>query len=162
MKEQYLEQVYAIEQASFKNPWPKSAFTSELSHSWSRFLIAGQAHSSNPNEIEKVLGFVICWMFSGVGTDYGGDLHLLNIAVDPAVRRRNIGKILLQKVIDDFAAVGGGRVSLEVRPSNSVAINLYHSMGFSIVGRRPEYYQKDREDALIMTKPVERLQENNR
>ena len=141
MRETYLEQVLAIEKASFKDPWPRAAFTAEFSHPWSRFLVIGE--KQGVGFIQEVEGFIICWMFAESGRVDGGDLHLLNLAVLPERRRSGVAKILLQKVIDDFAEVGGGTISLEVRSSNKVAKALYMSSGFSVVGLRQGYYRKE-------------------
>jgi ribosomal-protein-alanine N-acetyltransferase len=72
-----------------------------------------------------------------------GETEILNMAVDPAMRQRGIGKKLL-------AAALGGAVFLEVRDSNAPARALYESVGFRIVGRRRGYYEKPLEDAIVM------------
>ena len=48
---------------------------------------------------------------------------------------------------------GAQRIFLEVRPSNTHAIDLYHDEGFNEIGRRPRYYPAHdgrREDAIVM------------
>ena len=74
------------------------------------------------------------------------------MAVDPSRRRQGVAAQLLQ-VFDDFAK--GNRLAfltLEVRPSNAAAIALYRGFGFREVGRRRNYYDLPKEDALILTK----------
>ena len=76
---------------------------------------------------------------------------VMNIAVRPDCRRRGVAGRLLQ-VFLDFAQ--GNRLAfltLEVRASNYAAIALYGSRGFRGVGRRKNYYEHPREDAVIMT-----------
>jgi len=75
--------------------------------------------------------------------------HIMDVAVDPEFRGRGVGRLLVQRVIDDCRDGGASFISLEVRVSNIAAINLYRDMGFVETGRRKRYY-KDGEDALMM------------
>ena len=80
---------------------------------------------------------------------------ITKIAVLPAFRRQKIAARLLQ-VFFDFAKAHELRfITLEVRASNDAAIALYQKFGFAEVGRRKNYYEKPKEDALIMTKYFE-------
>lgn len=76
-----------------------------------------------------------------------GEREILNLAVHPAMRRRGIGKKLLE---DEISHSRGGWF-LEVRESNQPAINLYKNIGFRATGRRPEYYLDPLETAIVMT-----------
>lgn len=76
-----------------------------------------------------------------------GEREILNLAVDAAQRRRGIGKNLLESEL----ARAGGSYFLEVRESNVAAINLYRSIGFRVIGRRPDYYLDPPEAAIVMT-----------
>ena len=49
-------------------------------------------------------------------------------------------------------------LTLEVRPSNAAAIALYRRFGFQEVGRRKNYYDLPKEDALILTRYFEEEQ----
>lgn len=146
MRFEYLDQVLEIERACFKDPWPRIAFLAELEHPWSWFRIVGPV--SRHSGMERLEGFTICWMLPG-------DLHLLNLAVDPEYRRQGLAGMMLNHVMDNFARKGGGLVNLEVRRSNQAAQELYLSFGFKVVGRRSNYYRRDNEDAIIMTRLVE-------
>ena len=78
--------------------------------------------------------------------------YITNVAVDPSRRRQGVAAQLLQ-VFDNFAR--GNQLAfltLEVRPSNTAAIALYQGFGFREVGRRRNYYDLPKEDALILTK----------
>jgi [ribosomal protein S18]-alanine N-acetyltransferase len=145
MKEKYLDRILVIEKASFGDPWPPTAFLSELQHPWSWFRVAGKPDGASG--VEEPHGFIICWMLPS-------DMHLLNLAVLPEQRRNGIGGLLLQGALDAFAEAGGGLVSLEVRPSNHAAQQMYHSFGFKVVGRRPGYYRRDHEDAIVMARRI--------
>ncbi len=76
----------------------------------------------------------------------------MNLCVDPATQSRGLGRRLLKRMVDLARWHMADRIFLEVRPSNPVAIALYHSEGFNEIGRRPRYYPaKDgREDAIVM------------
>lgn len=81
------------------------------------------------------------------------EVHLLNITVAPALHGRGVGAAMLHWLLDDAARRGAGRMLLEVRPSNAVAITLYESRGFARIGMRRNYYPAAggrREDAIVM------------
>ena len=94
-------------------------------------------------EDETVLGFAGVHIIAGEG-------YITNIAVRESARRRGIGKILLERIIDicrDKCTL----VTLEVRKSNAPAISLYEKLGFETLGIRKNFYEKPTEDAVIMT-----------
>jgi len=85
-----------------------------------------------------VVGFALYRVVAGEG-------ELLNLAVEPLLRRGGIGRQLLERLLG-LAEVW----HLEVRESNQAAIGLYESVGFERVGRRPGYYS-DGEAALLFS-----------
>ena len=85
----------------------------------------------------EVAGFA-AWR--GVGE---GEGELLNIAVDPAYRRRGVADELL-------GALPAGRIFIEVRESNAAARALYEGSGFTVIGRRRGYYHSPDEDGIVM------------
>lgn len=72
------------------------------------------------------------------------------IAVDPGQRGHGYGQVLLADFLDRVKGQEVISVLLEVRAGNVAAIGLYEKNGFETIGRRKEYYQKPKEDALIM------------
>jgi ribosomal-protein-alanine N-acetyltransferase len=80
------------------------------------------------------------------------ECHVLNLCIDPDCRRRGYGRYLLHRVLWQGRMRGAARAFLEVRHSNQVALQLYHSMGFNEIGCRKGYYpnHNGREDALVM------------
>ena len=82
------------------------------------------------------------------------ELEIFNVAVSPDARRQHIAKSLLEKLLESAEALrtedGLERITLEVRFSNDAAIALYRKFGFEEVGRRKNYYEKPREDAVLM------------
>jgi ribosomal-protein-alanine N-acetyltransferase len=131
-----LDQVVAIERASFTMPWSRGAFLYEMEQNRvARCLVIRDG--------KRVVGYVCMW-------EVADELHITNIAVHPASRRQGIGRRLLGTVLDDARSRGVRMVVLEVRPSNAEAIALYESFGFRVIGRRRGYYYDTGEDALVM------------
>jgi len=81
------------------------------------------------------------------------EAYLCNIVVRPEFRGMGLGRSLLEWVIEQGVLRGINRILLEVRESNYVAINLYYSLGFQEVGRRPRMYS-DGEAAVVMEKRI--------
>jgi len=133
-----LPQVISIERRAFPTPWSLAMFVLELSKPSSICLAAvDEAGEGGP----KLAGYLICARYADVW-------HVMNVAVDPPLRRRGIASALLERL---FELAGAERsFTLEVRPSNAAAIALYERFGFRSAGRRPRYYQDTGEDAMIM------------
>ena len=132
-----VEALAEIELSCFSDPWSVSAFTYELTNPLSTWLVADQD------------GAIIGYVGSQAVLD---EADVMNIAVIPQYRRQGVAKQLLQRLIQQLQSKGVHKLSLEVRASNAPAIALYTILGFEQVGRRPGYYRKPREDALIMRK----------
>jgi ribosomal-protein-alanine N-acetyltransferase len=77
------------------------------------------------------------------------EAEIHTIGVDPAHRRRGIGRELLQGVLD-VADGAGATVFLEVRTDNDAARALYEAEGFTVVGLRKRYYSPSGADAHTM------------
>ena len=94
----------------------------------------------------SVAGYVFC-------REVAGESELLNLAVDPGLRRGGVGRMLLAAAIEWLTTRGARETFLEVRASNVAAIALYEEVGFRAVGRRPGYYQRPPEDAILYRRP---------
>ena len=87
---------------------------------------------------------------------YGGMLitvdegQITNIAVHPDHRRRGYGAAIVRSLLRHAKDAKLDSVSLEVRASNTAAIELYKRAGFVEAGRRKGFYNKPTEDALVM------------
>ncbi len=134
-----LRSIWAIERVSFPTPWSRWSFLAELSNPIGRTLVAGPASGR-----WQVWGYIVFWVVSQ-------EMHILNLAVHPRLRRQGVARHLLQEGLSQGRALGAKLAWLEVRPSNSPALALYHAFGFREVGRRPGYYQDTQEDALLLT-----------
>ena len=132
-----LDEILVIEQGSFADPWTVEVFRAELRHSWSRCEVLRE-HEGGP-----ILGYIVFWIVAD-------EIHLLNVAVDPAQRHHQHGRCLLDHMLACAREVSARFITLEVRSSNVAAIQLYESGGFKRVGVRPRYYANNGEDAVIM------------
>ena len=133
-----LPQVIAIERRSFPTPWSLAMFVLELSKPSGVCLTA--------IEEKAVVGYLICSRYDQVW-------HLMNIAIDPASRRRGVATGLLVAMLERAGPLEP--YTLEVRTSNAPAIALYERFGFRAAGTRPRYYQDTGEDAMIMWRTAE-------
>jgi ribosomal-protein-alanine N-acetyltransferase len=138
MQRDDLDAVVAIEQASFSNPWTRAMFEGELS----RGAVA-RAWVVRERETEAVLGYCLGWLVAG-------ELHISNLAVAPAARRRGVARWMLGQALARVAAEGGESAILEVRRSNVAALKLYSALGFRAVGVRRRYYSHPQEDAVVL------------
>ena len=130
-----VDEVMAIEKASFAYPWSPRFFMQEFQVECARSILA---------ETEgKVVGYILYWLLPGAV-----DIH--NLAVRGEYRRRGIGRLLLQQVIVEATRHSSSRLTLEVRKSNLAAQKLYDSAGFVATGVRKGYYSEDGEDAVAM------------
>ncbi|MBI4209353.1 MAG: ribosomal protein S18-alanine N-acetyltransferase [Deltaproteobacteria bacterium] len=130
-----LEAVLQIERASFVAPWSQQMFEDELRLSQSQTFVA-------KNE-DRIVGFICFWTLPG-------ELQILNIAVDPSVRKRGIASDLLRIVLNLAEEKKVREITLESRASNGAALSLYRKFGFQICGRRKGYYHEEGEDALLL------------
>jgi ribosomal-protein-alanine N-acetyltransferase len=140
MTEVDLRDVLTIERCSFPLPWSEGMFKAELSLDFSHNFAAKLNHEGNE---EVLVGYICFWVIEG-------EAHLLNIAVKSDYRRMGLGKHLMRFLIDFCRTEKVERLTLDVRPSNSSAIEMYRKMGFRKEGLRPRYYADNGEDALIM------------
>lgn len=137
MESRHVPQVAALEKMCFSDPWSENSVASELENPLSRWLVAVEG--------EQVLGYV------GSQTVLD-ESDMMNLAVDPAFRRRGIARALVLALIEQLRKMGSRQLTLEVRASNESAQALYAQLGFESVGRRKNYYFNPREDALILRK----------
>ncbi|HEY4894817.1 MAG TPA: ribosomal protein S18-alanine N-acetyltransferase [Solirubrobacteraceae bacterium] len=129
-----LPQVTAIERRVFPTPWSLAMFVLELSKP-SGICLAAVID-------ERLVAYLICSRYDTVW-------HVMNVAVDLEHQRKGLASALLAELYEQVND-GGARFTLEVRPSNKVAIRLYEREGFRAAGMRRRYYQDNGEDALVM------------
>lgn len=137
MNAEHVEQVAHLEMLCFSCPWSESAIRKELINPLSLWIVA--------LDCNRVIGYV------GSQTVLG-EADMMNIAVDPKYRRKGIARKLINELVSRLNEKQAYCLTLEVRASNTAAINLYRQMNFMQVGLRPNYYSAPKEDALILRK----------
>jgi len=131
-----IDSVLRIEQQVHAHPWTRGNFSDALA----------SAYLCKVAEIDHVeVGYAV--LMQGVD-----DAELLDIGISLSYQRRGFGRMLLSAMLDLARELGKQRMLLEVRASNTVAIELYRVSGFAEIGLRHNYYasQTGREDAILM------------
>ena len=132
-----IDEILAIEEASFTNPWTREMYVAELANRNVSFCFLAKDTRG------QSIGFCSYWRVVD-------ELHINNLAVLPAFRRQGAAAALLTHVLHEGARAGALRATLEVRRSNDAARLLYERFGFTIAGVRHAYYTNPIEDALVL------------
>ena len=136
MDRSHIREIAQIERECFSMPWSEATLEEELYNPQASFIVAQRADGA-------VLGYAGLHVVLDEG-------YIDNVAVREDYR----GQGIADDLVDVFVRFGKANLTfltLEVRPSNEPAIQLYMKHGFAQVGRRKNYYQNPKEDAIIMT-----------
>lgn len=129
------EAIAKIERLAHYHPWSSSLLNDALHnyHGWTLLIE------------NKIVGYG----FLKIILD---EAELLNIAIDPKLQGKGLGKYLLAHLLSEANTLNAKECFLEVRESNHTAYQLYEKLGFNEIGRRTNYYPSPKgfEDALIM------------
>jgi len=134
-----LDAVLAIEYQSFTTPWTAEMFRTEMRNAETSCLLVARV---GPAE-----GIVAGYIGYRQVID---EMHILIVAVAPAWRRHGIARGLLCQAMQQARQAACTRATLEVRVSNTAALQIYYQLKFAPVGVRPKYYSRPPEDALIL------------
>lgn len=137
MAESDIDAILEMENAVFSDPWPRMAFVEQLKGPYWGAIVAEHGGA--------VIGYA-CYLV------VADESHLTNIAVTPEHRRKSVAKLLLESILRIVADLDCTLILLEVRPSNREAIGFYEKYGFDLLYRRPNYYRRPIEDALVMVR----------
>ena len=135
LAEEHITAILAIEKDSNGSPWSERSFRNELDHPNGMFLVA--------KDLGKVVGYAGEWFVVD-------EAHITTVAVDPAYRRKGIGRRLTIALLEEAKTRNMDCSTLEVRSGNEAAIELYKQLGFEITATRKGYYPDNQEDALVM------------
>lgn len=140
MREDDLDAVMEIEQRAYPFPWTRGVFQECLRADYPTWVVHRQG---------RIIGY-------GMLSIAADEAHLLNVCAAPEEQGRGYGRRLVHALLQMAQRRGAQRVFLEVRPSNTAALALYHTEGFNEIGRRPRYYPANsgREDAIVMAKEL--------
>ncbi len=144
MTENDIDTVFAMERASFLNPWSKSAFLKELSNIYSYNFVLKHEYAMKNIQI-------VAYLCLHKIVD---EIHILKIAVKKEKQHKGIAANFLTRCLDLVSRHQDMTAVLEVRQSNKAGIGLYKKTGFHIVGRQPNYYSDTGEDAILMGKTL--------
>ncbi len=137
-----VDTVARLEREIFPDPWAASAFRHETEGeegSWPRVAV----DAANG----EILAYMVAWFVAD-------EAHLANVAVAPWARRRGLAQRLVAELLEEARRRKVRLVLLEVRRSNTAAQALYRNNGFYTIDVRAGYYRDNREDALVMIKPM--------
>ncbi|MHB8845996.1 MAG: ribosomal protein S18-alanine N-acetyltransferase [Nitrospirota bacterium] len=143
-----LDQVLAIEEASFTMPWSRNLFLSEFRNPNVSLMLVARTQVAQ----REIVGYIVCWRVVD-------ELHILDLATLPSRRRKGIARQLVLAALREGCRSGVRRAFLEVRASNSAAFALYESLGFVRSQVREGYYDKPIEDAVVMSLEKKGLEE---
>lgn len=136
MTEAHLDGVMELEEATFSIPWSRADFEREIrENAMAIYYVAA--------EEGKILGYAGMWHVVTEG-------HITNVGVLEEARRRGIGSMLMEKMMETAREKKMTGMTLEVRMGNAPAQALYHKFGFRAEGVRRNYYADTKEDAIIM------------
>ncbi len=138
MTADHLDEVAELERICFSAPWSRNMLAEELDNALSAFLVA-------LDDEGKVVGYAGVQVILDEG-------YITNVAVRPEYRRQGVAAQLLEVFIAFAEGNKLAFLTLEVRASNQAAIVLYGRHGFRSAGRRRNYYEHPKEDAIIMTR----------
>lgn len=137
-KNQLAELLWELSQVAFEfgSPWQVSQFLADIENPNSYYLLMEKAG--------KLVGYLVFHVVLD-------EAEVINIAVLPAYKGKNVAQELLRQGLAKMAFLGVRIVFLEVRETNYSAIGLYQKVGFKEIGRRKAYYHQPKEDGLVMS-----------
>ena len=133
--------IAALEEACFSLPWSEETLREELALPYKRLLVG--------EDEGKVVAY-------GIFSCLFDQWEVERIGVLPACRRQGWGQAILKEVLSALEKEGG-ELFLEVRASNGGARSLYDSLGFEEYGLRKGYYDRPKEDAVLLRLSVSRI-----
>ncbi|MEA4998467.1 MAG: ribosomal protein S18-alanine N-acetyltransferase [Candidatus Limiplasma sp.] len=132
-----VDQVHAIELATFPVPWSRQSLVDEMERNvCARYLVA-------VDDAGSILAYAGAWIIFD-------EAHVTNVAVAQTHRGQGIGKQIMLALMQYAANLGADYLTLEVRRSNTVAQALYKKLGFMELAVRKRYYEDNGEDALLL------------
>lgn len=142
MRSDDLDAIMDIEVRAYRYPWTRGIFQDCLRVGYSCWVY-------QDTETDSVIAY-------GVMTFAVDECHLMNITVRPELQGQGIGRRLLRDLVEMSRLAGAVKVLLEVRPSNTTALELYRTEGFEQVGSRKNYYPAvaGREDAYVLVRSL--------
>ena len=136
MTSSHIEEIAKLEKECFSVPWSEDGLKTELDNNFARFFVAFSGG--------KIAGYI-------GSHNILGEVYITNVAVFPEFRRKGVGNELVEFLVNQMKSENAEFITLEVRESNLNAISLYEKCGFQRVGQRKDFYEKPKENAILMT-----------
>jgi ribosomal-protein-alanine N-acetyltransferase len=133
-----VDEVHALECSVFPHPWSRANFMDSLASGYDAWVLREPA------------GALAGYFLLMYALD---EAHLLDVAVAAPLHGRGVGRYLLDRIAARARAQRMASILLEVRPSNTRALDVYRRYGYEEIGRRKGYYpahEGRREDAIVM------------
>lgn len=135
MEQADIPQVAELERQIFSMPWSEQSFETMLRSKDTLYLVAKK---------DGILAGY-CGFFQSFD-----EADVMNVAVREEFRSQGVAYRMLSELMELGRRRGVLRYTLEVRAGNKAAVHLYEKLGFKSVGIRKGFYEKPREDAVIM------------
>ena len=135
MQPEDIKEVAQIENRIFTLPWSEQGFLASLQSEDTLYLVVRKEG--------RVAGY--CGLLQSFD-----EADITNVAVAEEARGAGIGFAMLSELMRLGKERGIARYTLEVRASNAAALHLYEKLGFQSVGIRKNFYDRPKEDAVIM------------
>ena len=135
LQESDAKELALLDEECFSTPWSENSFLKDAKNPIAEYVIA--------RIDEKIVGYAGFW-------EVLDEAQITNVAVLKEFRRQKIAQKLLLNLIDKAKKKGLKTLTLEVRESNTAAINLYSGLDFKTVGIRKNYYKNPTENAVLM------------
>jgi ribosomal-protein-alanine N-acetyltransferase len=135
-----VERVMKVEQEVYEFPWTERIFSDCIRVGYCCWLALQQ---------QNIVGHAVISVTAG-------ESHMLNLSIANEYQRRGFGKQFIEFLVKEAEAKQAQTMLLEVRPSNTAAINCYNAAGFNEIGSRKDYYPapEGREDALLFARHI--------
>jgi len=143
-KGKFIDLIYKMESKIFSDPWTKKMIKNEFNSKLT--LVLGMFNKNN----KELVGYSFLF-------NIYDEIHINNIAVKTNYQNKGLGKKLLDYIIKYSKRNKFRLITLEVRPSNSTAVNLYSKSGFKKMRIRRDYYSNPKEDAIVMIKELKEI-----
>jgi ribosomal-protein-alanine N-acetyltransferase len=133
----------ALEAACHSHPWTEAHFRQEVAYRPPNAVLVLRGAPTSAEPWQGLRAYCVYRVIVD-------EMHILNVAVAPAWRRRGLARWILGFATGQAARSGARRAFLEVRRSNREALSLYEGLGFSRLRVRKDYYSEPREDAVVL------------
>lgn len=127
--------IVKLEAESFYDAWNENMLQNELSNSMTTYLVMEVAG--------RLMGYAGFWLVAG-------EAQITRVAIWDEERGQGYGTRLTAALVNKAWELGAEAITLEVRESNMAAQKAYLTCGFASEGIRPNYYEDNHENAVIM------------